>query len=224
MSEDTTSQALPASADGTLEAVSAPSAQATEQTSPSVKDVLGQVLGKSFKDDATALKSIKDTFDFVGKAGSYQSNIKKLTAKFATDELGVISLMENLANQSTETQVTQPTESVMGEIQALKQQVEESEFFAERPDLKEHKDLLRELRGSTGKRLSEVAELPSVKSLLEKARAADEMERSKSVLQSNPRLGQVRDKLAEAREAAKSGNDAVAKSAAVSAVLDAFEK
>ena len=220
MSEDTTSNAVPADAEGSKEAASA---DAQVHAQPSIKDVLGQVLGKQFDSDDAALKSVKDTYSFVGKAGSYQKHMKVLTQKFDTDELGVINKLESFSMENE--QVTQQTAGtgIASEVQQLKAQLEETTFFAEHPELKEHKDLLREVRGTSGKSYTEVVEMPAFKNILEKAHAAEAMEREKSVLQSNPRLGQVRDKLSEAREAAKAGNIDVARSAAVGAVLEAFE-
>ena len=82
--------------------------------------------------------------------------------------------------------------------------------------------MIGELRDTTGKPIRQVVELPAVKTLVEKARSFDEAERSRSVLHSNPKLGQVRDKLTESREALEKGDVNTAKSGAVGAVLDAF--
>lgn len=224
MQEDTTSQAIPAEAEGHNEAGFAGDA-APDAAQASIKDILGQVLGKKFDSDDVALKSVKDTYSFVGKAGNYQKHMKVLTQKFGTDELGVLNKLESLSMENAQENVApQQDTSLASVVQNLQAQLEETTFFAENPDLKEHKDLLKEIRGTSGKSYQDVVQMPAFKSLFEKARAADEMERSKSVLQSNPRLGQVRDKLSEAREAANSGNIEVARKSAVGAVLDAFEK
>lgn len=221
MTDDTTSQAVPVETEGSQEAASA--GDATQEARKSISEILGEALGKKFGSDDAALKSVKDTFSFVGKAGSYQKSMQTLTSRLGLDEQGVLQKLESLSMDNEQaTQATQATDST-SEIQQLKATVEEMTFFAERPELKDHKDLLREIRGTSGKSYAEVVEMPAFKSMLEKARTAEEMERQQSVLKTNPRLGQVRDKLSEAKQAAEAGNDALARKSAVGAVLDAFE-
>lgn len=167
----------------------APSAEAPvgepAATSVSIKDVLAQRLGKTFPTDEAALKSVEDTFAYVGKQKSQP----------AVDPSQFVSRSE----------------------------FEEATFFAAHPELNAYKPLISSVGKAAGKPLAEVIEMPDVKSVIEKARAHDEYEQSKSVLQTNPRLGQITDKMSQAREAAAAGNSEVARSSAVDAVIDAFE-
>lgn len=238
MPEDITSQALPggeninvAPADGTG-AVS----DTSEAKLAGVKDVLSQILGKSFPTDEAAAKSLKDTYAFVGGAGmKAQKLMNELKQKFNQDESGVLKFMENVVqnpnplniqNPVPQAPVSAPTAdpAMFNKIAELQKQMEETQFFnEERPDLKEYRRAIAEIRDATGKPIREVVELPSIKTLIEKAKTSDEAERSRSVLHSNPQLGQVRDKLTEARDAIEKGQVTQAKSTVVSAVLDAYD-
>ena len=101
-------------------------------------------------------------------------------------------------------------------IDALQSQLTQAEFYREHPELKEYKDIL-------GSDPSVTIQHPKVKELLDKAIAHDQLENSKSVLQSNPRLGQVQDSMKQAREAASVGDTNTARESAVSAVLSAYD-
>lgn len=226
MPEDTTSPALPDGSDvipaGGQEAVR--TASDAQQTG--IRDIVSQITGKNFPSDEAAAKSLKDTYAFVGGAGmKAQKLMNDLKVKLQKDESGVLNLMENLATNPNPYQA--PTSAgdltVFNEIAGLKKQVEESSFYDERPELKEYRSIIGDLRDQTGKPIREVVELPAVKTLVEKARSFDTAERSRSVLHSNPKLGQVRDKLTEAHEAMNRGDINAAKQGAVSAVLDSFD-
>lgn len=100
---------------------------------------------------------------------------------------------------------------------------EEATFYASNPDYKAHSELISALAKKSGKPLHEVVQMDSFKTVFEKVKAADAIEQSKSVLQTNPRLGHVTDKITQAREALKTGDANTARSSAVSAVLGAYE-
>lgn len=228
MPEDTTSQALPDGNDvvpsGGLEAVS----ETSEAKLTGVKDIISQITGKQFPTDEAAAKSLKDTYSFVGGAGmKAQKLMNELKDKLQKDEKGVLTLMETLATnpnpQSTPAPVHAADPTIFNEMAALRKQVEETQFFDERPELKEYRGMIAELRDTTGKPIRDVVELPAIKTLVEKARSYDAAERSRSVLHSNPKLGQVRDKLTEAKEAANNGDLNTAKASAVSAVLSSYD-
>ena len=184
----------------------------------SIKDLLSEELGRDFPDDATALKAVKDTFSYVGKAGKYKAYndvIEKLQTKYGDTEK-VKQIMENLIDGEVKPQVD-------SKDYISRDQYETDTFFAKNSNLESHRELIEALRVKTGKSLNEVVELPSFKSVYEKARAYDESEKSKSVLTTNPRLGQVTDKMTQARESASKGDYKGASASALSAVLDAYE-
>ena len=164
---------------------------------------LNSLLGKNFPTTAAALKSIKDTYSYTGQVGAMRAQLEALS-----------SAQTAQAPQSNELATT---------VKELQKQLEEQTFLAERPEFKEYLPTLRELRNTTGKSMSELMSSETYKPLFEKVFAQDAAQKKRSVLESNPRLGQVRDKMQEAREANKSGNRSEAVSTAVSAVLDAYD-
>ncbi len=162
---------------------------------------LNEFLGKQYTTKESALKSIKDTFRYTSQVPNLQRKIDELTDGRTT------------ASPSTELEST---------VRSLKEQLEETTFISERPEFKEYLPTLRELRSGTGKSMSELAGSEAYKALFEKAFAQDASQKKRSVLESNPRLGQVRDKTNESREALQKGDFEGARGSAVSAVLDAF--
>ncbi len=158
-----------------------------------VVQAISETTGKQFKTREEALKSVKDTFSYVGK--------KK----------------EDIVKEVVQTPAVDTTKFVSRE------EFDEATFYAANPDYKSHKDLINALRKGTGQSLSEVVNREDFKSLYSKAKAHDEVESAKSVLQSNPRLGAVTDKFSQAKKANQEGNTGAAKHLAVSAVLDAME-
>jgi len=161
-----------------------------------IKDVLSEALGKEFKDDESALKAVKDTFKYVGKAGQEK---KALEQK--------IQALEGKSSGE-----------VAQEIESLKKVFGESQFYSDNPEYKPYKEIISKF----GENPAEVIKSDDFKSLYSKVKAYDDSENTKSVLQSNPRLGKITDKMSQAREAVKSGNMQEAETAAVSAVLDAY--
>jgi len=187
----------------------------------SLKDVLSKELGKNFLDDATALKAVKDTFSYVGATGSYRKAVKTLGEKLGLDESGVLKRLEETARNP---EALAPRPELASEVQELKVRLEDSEFYGERPELKPYKDLLADLRGGSGKLLKDIAESDVFKNIIEKAQAHDEAEKSKSVLESNPRIGHAKDAMNEAREALKNGKVRIAHEAAVKSVLASLQE
>ncbi len=104
----------------------------------------------------------------------------------------------------------------------MREQLEETQLVADRPELKEHLGLLKDLR-SSGQSLREASESEKFKNVFDKVHGYDEIQKSKSVLESSPRLGRVRNKTEEARKLSEEGKQMAANKSAVSAVLDAFD-
>lgn len=213
MSEDITSGSLPGGAsEGSASSDGTEAASTVE--AGTVARVLSEALGKDFADDATALKSVKDTYKMVGSVGQ----IKKQLAEFGLNEADALSKL-------TETSTPQgqaASGDVSAEIAQLRAQLETSQLVSERPELKDHLDLLNKLR-SPGQTLREAAESEDFKGVFEKVSGYDEIQKSRSVLESSPRLGRVKDKMAEARDLQQKGAHRPAVDSAVGSVLDAFD-
>lgn len=185
----------------------------------SIKDVLAEELGKDFKDDASALKAVKDTFSYVGKAGKFKPVFEKLEAKFGSEKGALDAL-----NQFMEQDNKPKDEPKIDTNQFVpREEFDRETFFSKNPEYAAHQALISDLKKATGKSFGEIVQSDTFKSIYDKAKAHDEYEQSKSVLQSNPRLGQVKDKISEAREASKRGDDNTARKSAVEAVIDAYE-
>lgn len=189
----------------------------------SLKDILGETLGRDFKDDETALKAVKDTFNYVGKVGKVLPVFEQLKSKFGSED-AVLKFMEqsqttqNQQNPAVQTQNDAP--ELAKKVESLEQMLKETQFYAEKPEFKPYKDLIKSLGNDPEK----VVESEVFKTTYSKVKSHDEAEKTKSVIHSNPRIGQATDKMSKASEAAKTGNFEESKRLAVDAVLDAFER
>jgi hypothetical protein len=164
-----------------------------------VKDLLSQTLGKDFPSDEAALKAVKDTFSYVGKAGQEKAELEKQLAELKT-QVGLGA-------------------DINKKISGLEKQVKDAGFYMEHPELKPYANLINKF----GDDPATVIQQEDFKEVITKLQEHAKTEQSKSVLQSNPRLGQVKDKISEAKEAASKGNSVEANEKAVSAVIDAYE-
>lgn len=105
-------------------------------------------------------------------------------------------------------------------VSSLEKMLNEANFYAENPQYKPYKDVISKFGGSPEEAIKD----PVFQSTFKKVSAFDEVEKSKSVLHSNPQLGKVTDKMTEARKDLAGGNIDAAGQKAVDAVLKAFEK
>lgn len=105
-----------------------------------------------------------------------------------------------------------------------KAEFEENLFFANNKeyDTPEARTLLKGLRGE-GQSLNEVANSDGFKSVYGKIKVADDLAKSKTVLEPNSRMGKATTKIGEAEELASKGNTAGAAKSAVGAVLEAYD-
>lgn len=181
-----------------------------------LKEVLERELGKKFSDEQSALKAVKDTFNYVGKAGKYQKAVESVMQSKGLSEDDAISFIANTSKaQSQEVDMSK---------YATREELQERDFYSEKPDLKPYQATINAFRkANPDKTLSEVIELPEVKGILDKAIAQDTVAKQKSVLHSNQKIGIASDKMTKAREASQQGNVAEATKNAVGAVIDAFE-
>lgn len=221
MAKDTTPETLPEGEEltpsGGDEAVNA-------DAQPGLKDRLGEALGKEFKDDETALKAVKDTFSYVGKIGNLQKledAMSQLKETFKTDETGVITKLTQVASA--------PKEEVDPNNFVSRKEYEDELFYSNNPEYKDHRELISTFRNkqdNQGKSLDELLGENGdavLKAALDSIRAGKEAKESKSVLQSNPRLGQVKDKLQEAASALEKGDHVAASNKAVESVIDSYD-
>lgn len=117
-------------------------------------------------------------------------------------------------------------EKVMDEGKFVsKEQYEQDMFYSQNPDLNAYKEIINSRATTLGVSPKDAVENDDVlKNSLEKLRGYDDTEKAKSVLMSNPRLGQVTDNLQVAKDAAAKGDYVSADIAATKAVMDAIGK
>jgi hypothetical protein len=172
--QDLTSGTIPSDAD--ITSVDGSEAVEGAQESGFTLAELNTQLGKEFKNKDAALKALKDTFSFVGKAGQQK------------------------APEAT----PQPKADAATPKYATKDEVENMFFYRDNPQFAEHREILESLAATKKIPLSEVIKDSSFSSIFEKAQEGDKARNSKSVVQSGSRLGVSSDVVKEAREIAKS--------------------
>lgn len=137
-------------------------------------ETLEATLGKDFGGDPeTALKSIKDTFAYIGKR------------------------KEDIAKEIVPPQNNEELLALKSRLDSL----EAERFYEENPTLKEFRPLLQKIGGNP----AEAIKSPELAPLLEKARAAGEFEKNRSVIHSKPRIANPTTQLQEAQELAQKG-------------------
>lgn len=201
---------------------------------------LKEVLGKDFPDADSALKSVKDTYRYVGSQAQYQEKISKLASALNTDEQGVLStlenLMEDITNNGAPAPVPTPAPAAEGQYVT-----KEDLFFMENKNLAELRDVLTPIKNASEETRSmdwgAFVQSPTAQKILEPINAYREVESKKSVLDGSSRLGAARDKVVEsqnlkeaAAKAAREGDVNTANRAAedaaraaVAGVLDAYD-
>lgn len=157
----------------------------------SVKEI-NDFLGKNYKDKGSALKSIKDTFSFVGKKVEKSADVESPDVKPNSNN-------GDFARQ----------------IKEMKEQL----FYSENPEYKSYKGII----GKMGENPADVVGMPEFKDVFEKASSFDKNQTKKTVLESNPRIGVVRNKLKEATEAAGGRDYNTASKLATDAVMEAYD-
>lgn len=201
-------------------------------------DELSKVLGKEYKDAETALKSVKDTFNYVGDVGKVKSLINNAKERLGTDEAGVLNALNKLMEpeKTPEVQAVAPAQpSAEGFI--TRDQYVEDMFFSKNENLAEVRDILTPLKNAsdTTKAMSwnDFIASEQAKKVVDTFSGYKEVQSKRSVLESNPRLGTATNKLDEARsllEKATSAPDmytarqaeSAARTSAVEGVLEAY--
>lgn len=147
----------------------------------------------------------------------------ELGTRYQTVEAAVKGLKETKSyvgkvGQVRETQEVDPSKFI------TKEQYETDVFYASNKNLEPYKEIINARAKELGIRPAEaIANDSALKTTLEKLSGYDETQNAKSVLMTNPRLGQVTDHLTKANEAAKSGDYRTAESAATKAVMETMK-
>lgn len=179
------SQLNPAAPEGTVEGVinqvkasMQPGAEkSAEKTAENMTlSELNEALGKSFKDKTSAIKSLKDTFSYVGK-------------KVADIKKEVVS----------EVKTTEATDKLAKELEEMRKE----RFYDKNPQFAE--PAVRKLIERIGGSPSDVVNSEEFKTIFSKVSGYDESQKLRTVLESNPRLASSKDALTKARELQSKG-------------------
>lgn len=190
---------------------------------------LNEFLGRDYRDVDTALKSVKETYDFIGKRDDLRQSLEKVMEAKGWDEKTALNNLQNL--MSTQEEVTPaPQGQDNNEVSELKKQLAmkdaqyaEDRFFDKNPQYENIKNIIKPLKQSGEfKDLSwdEFKDTDVVKTTFEAFSTANEAQSKKSVVESNPRLGAASDKLTNARVALEAGDSQTARASAVAAVTE----
>lgn len=200
---------------------------------------LSEVLGKDFSDVDSALKSVKDTYSYVGSQGQYREKIDALASALGTDEQGVLTTIETLMEEinngtggGNDAQNAAPHGDYV---------TREDMFFMKNENLSDLRDVLTPIKNSN----EATRDMPweqfvgteTAKKVIEPITGYREVQNQKSVLDSNPRLGSAVDKMSasatlieQAEQASRQGDVysanramSAARESAVAGVIDAYE-
>lgn len=152
---------------------------------------LNTLTGRDYKDKETALKSLKETYSMVGKAGKIAKDNKLMEEKL------------------------QNNDSALSEIKLIKEEL----FYSQNPEFKPYRDTI----AAMGTNPADVVEKESFKKIFTDLTEYEKTKNAKSVLESNPRIGQAKTKIDEARDMVSRGQYAESKATAVDAVLQAYD-
>lgn len=176
-----------------------------------------EVINPSGEEGTTVTPTENEQTDGAGKMTLEEINAS-LGRNYATKEEALKGIKSTFNYVGKKTEVPQIDTSQF----VKRDELEAAEFFAENPEMKPYKAILGKFR-EEGQSFEAVLQNETVKSLIDKAKAYDEVQKSKSVLESNPRLGQVTDKLKQSREALAAGDRNTATQKAVESVLEAYD-
>lgn len=191
-------------------------------------DQLNELLGRDYKDVDTALNAVKETYSFVGKRDELRQGVEDVMKATGQDESTVLQNLQSLMESKPEESKSESPKQEFNpdEIKAeLNARYEEDRFFDKNPEFEAIKDYVKPLKAQESFKdmtWSEFAQTEQAKKLVETFSGYEEATSKKSVVESNPRLGAISDKLSQAKQAQESGDDATAKSTAVSAVIDSL--
>lgn len=160
---------------------------------------VAKTLGKDFKDKESFLKSVKDTYAYVGKAGQDSKKLKELEMKLSAKE---------------EVKAIDQTGSLANELRALKNDL----FYRDNPQYASYRGVIEKIGGNP----ADVVNSAEFKPFIEKAIGYDKVQQNRSVLESNPRIAASSSKLQDAAKAMRSGQHDAAADSVASAVMEAY--
>lgn len=107
-------------------------------------------------------------------------------------------------------------DEALSEIKGIKDEL----FYSKHPQYEQYRSVIAKM----GNTPSEVVSTEEFKKIFTDLTEFEKTKNAKSVLVTNPRIGQAKTKIDEANEQVKSGQYATAKDTAIAAVLEAYEE
>jgi hypothetical protein len=161
----------------------------------------------------------------VSSVSSLREIVKQATGRdYATDEAAFAGVKNTYAmvGKPAEQKVELPSEIVakLAEIDGIKAELTQQGFYQQHPEY--NTPAAKALISAMGSEPAKVVESEAFKLAFTAINAQAEVEKTKSVLHSSPRLGQATDKMTQAKELVASNPDAAAKLATAS-VLEAYD-
>lgn len=147
-------------------------------------------LGRDFPNKEAAMKSLKDTFGYVGDLGS---KVAQYEERYG--ELDDSDSVDDTSDSSTE------DDDVM-----TKSEYRKEKFFDENPQYQDHREVIEALGEKHDAEPQEVVEMEGVKSLFEGQ--ADSNQNQESVAMSNNRVGQTTEAMDDANQQLQEANQA----------------
>lgn len=162
--------------------------------------------GPSVDADTVALKKLNTLL------GKNFPDIETLAKSYKDTASYVGKKIEAIQPQTT----TDPT--IVAQLRELKTDL----FYSKNPqyDTPEYRAVISKM----GENPSDVVQGSEFKTIFEKTTGYDKIQKTKTVLESNPRIGQVRNKITEARQAVAGRDFTTGAKRAVEAVLEAHEE
>lgn len=204
-------------------------------------DQLSEVLGKDFKDVDGALKSIKDTYGYVGSQAQYNEKIGALASALGTDESGVLSTIETLMEEINNGNGGGNEAPVVVPQDGGQYVTKEDMFFMNNKEIADLRDVLTPLKNAS----DETRDMPwesfvasdTAKKVIDPIIGYREVQSRNSILDSSPRLGSAVDKIGQAGQKVQEAETAMrtgdtqaanramndARQSAVGSVIDAYD-
>lgn len=180
--------------------------------------LINKEFGTKYADDDAALKGLKETRDYVGRAGQMLKLIDSGRSKGMSENEIILKMQDSINGNAQASPVSSDTDKFATKEQVAKLQADI--FYRDNPNVATYRQAIDEFAAATRKTQAEVIQMDAFKSLIDNAKGFDEVQKAKSVLQTNPRLGVASDNLTKAQESAKAGDIAGAQAHAMDAVME----
>lgn len=180
--------------------------------------LINKEFGTKYTDDDAALKGLKETRDYVGRAGQMLKIVDVGRTKGMSETEIIQKMNESINGNANASPVSEGTDKFATKTELLS--LQRDLFYRDNPTLATYRQSIDAVADATGKSPAEVVSMEQFKGLIDSAKGFDEIQKAKSVLQTNPRLGVASDNLTKAQESAKAGDIPGAQASAMKAVME----